>query len=199
MKRITLVGNAGGGKSTLARRLGRALSMPVFELDAAEWQPGWVRTPPEAVARQHAQWLDEPTWIIEGWGSDALMAARFETADTIVVVDHAFAVHVAWVLKRYVSAKLGRSDNWPPTGCSPRLAIVIRLLWFMWRVDRDVVPALLKTLQDEPFRSRVIHLRSPQQMHAWEQRVVRSHVVRGTGVGSADVAPDAATARRASS
>src|SRR4029077_16885614 len=41
MNRIMVVGNAGAGKSTFARRLGGKLALPVIHLDSHFWRPGW--------------------------------------------------------------------------------------------------------------------------------------------------------------
>ncbi|CAN5686044.1 hypothetical protein BH24CHL4_BH24CHL4_24990 [soil metagenome] len=43
MQRVTIVGSAGLGKSTLARRLGTLLDLPVAHLDTLYWQPGWAQ------------------------------------------------------------------------------------------------------------------------------------------------------------
>jgi len=45
--RISIIGNAGGGKSLFALRIGRALGIPVRVLDDVQWQPGWTRATPE--------------------------------------------------------------------------------------------------------------------------------------------------------
>ena len=42
MRRILIVGNSGGGKSTLAQKLGEKLTLPIVHLDVLFWKPGWV-------------------------------------------------------------------------------------------------------------------------------------------------------------
>jgi adenylate kinase family enzyme len=46
-KRILILGASGTGKSTLARRIGESLGLPVVHLDAINWNPGWVQTEAE--------------------------------------------------------------------------------------------------------------------------------------------------------
>jgi adenylate kinase family enzyme len=53
MRRIAIVGNAGGGKSTLARRLGVALAIPVYEIDLLQCKPGWVLASSEEIGQAH--------------------------------------------------------------------------------------------------------------------------------------------------
>jgi len=47
MRRILVIGIAGGGKSTLALKLGEVLGLPVIHLDAIFWKPGWESIPRE--------------------------------------------------------------------------------------------------------------------------------------------------------
>jgi hypothetical protein len=44
-RRILIYGPAAAGKSTVARRLGAALDIPVIHLDDLLWLPGWQRRP----------------------------------------------------------------------------------------------------------------------------------------------------------
>jgi adenylate kinase family enzyme len=45
MQRMAIVGNAGGGKSTLARPLGAKLDLPMYPMEPVQWLPGWVPAP----------------------------------------------------------------------------------------------------------------------------------------------------------
>lgn len=44
--KIHVTGNAGAGKTTIARKIGNELGLDVFGLDKIVWQAGWVKTPP---------------------------------------------------------------------------------------------------------------------------------------------------------
>lgn len=50
-RRIVVVGVSGNGKTTLSRRLGARLGVPVTELDALNHQPGWTEASDEAFRR----------------------------------------------------------------------------------------------------------------------------------------------------
>ena len=43
MQRIIIIGCGGAGKSTLARKLGEVLDLPVVHLDQLFWKPNWHR------------------------------------------------------------------------------------------------------------------------------------------------------------
>jgi adenylate kinase family enzyme len=57
-QRIAIIGNAGGGKSTLARRLAASHDLPLTEVDKLLWQPGWKITPEEEYDALHQPLID---------------------------------------------------------------------------------------------------------------------------------------------
>ena len=171
LHRIAIIGNAGGGKSVLARRLGRSLGLPVHSVDDVQWQPGWTRAPAGRVAERHAEWLASDKWIIDGWGDWDLIAERFAAAEAIVVVDFPLRVHYRWALQRQVEATLGLRRDWPPPGCAA-LPITRRLLEVMRFVHRELRPTLLTLAGDPRHRDRVVHLRSPSELRRWRESVL---------------------------
>ncbi len=45
MRRVAVIGNAAGGKSTLARALASVQGLPHHEVDAILWKPDWTAVP----------------------------------------------------------------------------------------------------------------------------------------------------------
>lgn len=86
-QRITLWGNSGSGKSTIAEFVGRELQLPVFHLDLIAWEPGWRFRDEAAFLEVQSGWLNQPRWMIEGVGNWAGLVARFHRADLIVQLD----------------------------------------------------------------------------------------------------------------
>ncbi len=93
---MAVIGNAGGGKTTLSRLLGEALELPVRHVDSIQYQSGWLRTP----AAECDSRLDEIAagnrWIIDGFGSNVVIERRLRAADTVVFVDFPLSVHYWW-------------------------------------------------------------------------------------------------------
>lgn len=106
MERIAVIGNARGGKSTLCRELSRTLSIPVYAIDQIQWRPGWTPAPSEEIKREHDRILAQEYWIIDGWGGFDLIEARFEAADTIILVDLPLAIHYAHDISESVSIRV---------------------------------------------------------------------------------------------
>ena len=113
MKRIAIIGNAGGGKSTLAVRLAHALGIPRYSLDHILWRPGWVPAPAEDYVHKHDALLREVAWIIDGFGTMASIEARVAVADTVVFVDMPPWRHYWWAVKRQTKSLFRRDPNAP--------------------------------------------------------------------------------------
>jgi adenylate kinase family enzyme len=64
MTGVAVIGNAGGGKSTMCRKLGQALDLAVYPVDQIQWKPGWVRTAAAEFKQRHEEWLARERWII---------------------------------------------------------------------------------------------------------------------------------------
>ena len=87
MKRVAIFGNAGGGKSTLARRLTAITGLPLHALDLVKYRVGGAEVPHPEYLQAHAEILSGERWIIDGFGCVASAWERFEAADTLVYVD----------------------------------------------------------------------------------------------------------------
>jgi adenylate kinase family enzyme len=86
MQRILLIGCSGGGKSTLARRLGEKLGLPVIHLDVLFWKPGWVESSYEEFRPRVEAAVAGERWIIDG-NFSRTFDIRMPRADTIVWID----------------------------------------------------------------------------------------------------------------
>ncbi len=86
VRRIAVLGGAGAGKSTLARRLGEALGLPVIHLDRLAYGPGWKRRDGRALAADLAPALEPDGWIVEGTYAEA-SALTLPQADLVLWLD----------------------------------------------------------------------------------------------------------------
>ncbi|MGM4982578.1 MULTISPECIES: flagellar protein FlaR [Rhizobium] len=162
MTRVMVIGNAGGGKSTMCEALSSAHALPHLAIDKIQWKPNWVEASQSEFAASHDAWLSQDRWLIDGYGSWESVQRRMNMADTIVFVDHPIWVHYWWAAKRQVkSLFLGRADG--PDGC-PMFPVTIRLFKMMWWLHREMRPKLLAAIEIHRGRARIIHIRSPKEL-----------------------------------
>ncbi len=95
-QRICVVGTSGSGKSTLARELARRLHMPLLELDAYHWQPGWKETD-RAITRTHIEAATQAgRWVTDG-NYSFLRDILWPRAQALVWLDYPLAL-IMWRL-----------------------------------------------------------------------------------------------------
>ena len=102
MERIIIIGCGGAGKSTLARKLGEVLDLPVVHLDKLFWKPGWVETSHEEFDALLAQELAKDHWIMDG-NFNRTMPERMKRCDTIIYLDFSRCACLMGVLKRIIT------------------------------------------------------------------------------------------------
>ncbi|MFD7310879.1 toxin [Promicromonospora sp. NPDC059942] len=115
MRRVSVVGAAGSGKSTFARRLAARLDVRHVELDALYWGPAWTPRPREDFVRDVERVLTDDAWVVDGNYSD-LRPAIWARADTVVWIDPPTPLVMAQVYRRTLSLAVSRAELWPGTG-----------------------------------------------------------------------------------
>jgi adenylate kinase family enzyme len=160
MERIVIIGNAGGGKTTLARALSDKLDLSLHLLDSVQWQPGWKLTPLDELENVLKGWMAEEKWIVEGFGPMELMPLRFKNADTIIYLDLPLSQHISWALKRQIQFAFKNRPELPPN--SPTLPMSWEIIKALFKIHYKLRPQLLKMLETEQAIKKVIWIRSKE-------------------------------------
>jgi adenylate kinase family enzyme len=156
MQRVLVVGSGGSGKSTLSKRLGSVLGLPVIHLDSLYWSPGWIEPDKVQWAETVRTVISQRAWILDGNYSGTL-AERIEACDTVVFLDVSRFVCLWRVLKRLAMHR-GKTRPDMPEGCLERFDIAFLLwIWNYRNRSRRKVVALLQTYRTT---KSVIHLRT---------------------------------------
>ena len=181
MRKIAVFGNAGAGKSRLARQLAEATGHPLYCLDKLQFRAGryWPeetdggKIPDDEYLKVHAGIIERNEWIIDGFGSAALTWQRFAAADTLVYIDLPLMTHYRWVTSRFVSGLIKNPPGWPEN--SPLWASTLQSYRNVWRCHRWLTPKYRQLVADAQSCKRVHHLRSAAQIAAFLQAVKREH------------------------
>ena len=95
-----------------------AINLPHIELDAINWQPGWVGLndvdPAEFVRRVQAAIAAE-TWVVDG-NYGAVRDAVWDRATDLVWLDYGREVIMPRVVRRSIGRAMDRRELWPGTG-----------------------------------------------------------------------------------
>ena len=173
MKKVAVFGNAGGGKSTLARRLAELTGLPLYPLDLIQFKPGGGKVPHEEYLRDHAELLRRDEWIIDGFGCLASSWERFAQSDTLIYVDLDLITHHWWVTKRLLKAVLVAPEGWPEN--SPIWRSTIDGYKVIWRYRRGLTPRFREFVAEAAQSKRVHHVRSSAEMRALLDAVRREY------------------------
>ena len=165
MKKVAVFGNAGGGKSTLARRLAELTHLPLYPLDMIQYRAGGGEVPHDEYLRAHAELLQRDAWIIDGFGSVKSAWERFASADTLVYIDQPLFTHFLWVTKRLLKGLVVTPEGWPEG--SPMLRSTINSYRVLWPCHRHLTPKYRALVSAARQHKRVHHLRSAAEMDAF--------------------------------
>lgn len=156
MRRVSIVGGPGAGKSTLARAIGDALGLPVVHLDLLYWNAGWEPTPADVFVLKVSDALAGDAWVCDG-NYGATLDLRLRRSDTVIVLGLPRALTV-W--RSFVRRGRARPDL--PATCPEKRfdRDALRFLLWGWRdYPRDKHPKILASIERNP-HLRVITLRS---------------------------------------
>lgn len=171
MKKVAVFGNAGGGKSTLARNLAELTRLPLHVIDLIQFTAGGGKVPHDAYLRKHADILRNEEWIIDGFGCVPSAWERFAVADTLVHVDLSLVTHHWFVTKRLIQGLLVNPKGWPDD--SPIWESTLSSYRVLWPCHRYLTPKYRQLVADLAASKRVHHLRSPREIRLFLDAVRR--------------------------
>ena len=165
--RVVIIGNSGGGKSTLARRMGDVWHSPHVEIDSLLWQPGWKLTPVEIYNAEHARLIAEENWIIDGLGRFDSIPERLARSTDILLVDMPLWIHFWLAAERQIRWASGAIEH-PPAG-APNMPPTESLFRTIWDVDQNWMPEIRRLIAaGEQQGKRVIRLGSVADLNNFE-------------------------------
>jgi len=142
--RIHITGNAGSGKTTLAKELGDILQLDVYGLDKIVWMSNWKKTPPDKRRQLEQELVDKSEWVIEGVSS----VVR-QSSDLIIFLDYPRHICLIRCIKRSWKY-LFTSRPELPNNC-PEIKIILQLLKIIWQYPKIAKPFIVKDLDGQNF------------------------------------------------
>jgi adenylate kinase family enzyme len=132
-QRIVVVGSAGSGKTTVARRAAAIIGGRHIELDALYHEPGWVPAESEVFrARVRAAIAGHPRWVTDGPYRSYVWDITWPAADEIVWLDLPVWQTYSRLVRRQLTRRMRNEVLWNGNRESLRAMLFSRdsLLWF---------------------------------------------------------------------
>ena len=170
MARILIIGNAGGGKSVLARKLAASRGLPYREIDAITWKPGWEAYSQPEYEAAHAKLIAEEDWVLDGLGWTESLPARFDRATEIILIDMPIWMHFWLAAERQFQWMQGKLEN--PVAGIAEMPTTRGMFQTLWETDRDMMPEI-RRLTDLAERSGkpVTRIASVEELQAFTDRL----------------------------
>ncbi len=155
-----IIGCGGAGKSTLARKLGGILELPLVHLDQAFWRPKWVERDKQEWEQIVTRLADQDRWILDG-NYGGTMEIRLQRADTVVFLDRSRWLCVYRVLLRLWQTR-GRTRPDMAEGCIERFSF--HFLHYVFFYNKTRRPGILRKLNQLSSKQTVFRLRTQREI-----------------------------------
>ena len=162
MRKVAVFGNAGGGKSTLARRLSELTRLPLYPINLIEYKAGGGKVPHDQYHKAHDKLILRDEWIIDGFGGRSAAWERFAMADTLIYVDLPLHVHYRFVTKRLIKGLFVNPEGWPEN--SPIWSSTIDSYRVIGLCHRHLTPQYRQLVATEALSKRTHHLTSLKEI-----------------------------------
>jgi adenylate kinase family enzyme len=113
VRRVSVVGNAGSGKTRLARRIADVIAVPHVELDAIHHLPGWKAIDPDTFLAEVDAITSMDGWVIDGnYRTVVVDGPVWQRADTVVWIDPPRRRVMRQVVTRTLRRITNRQELW---------------------------------------------------------------------------------------
>lgn len=159
MKKISVIGCPGAGKTTFSRELARITGLPLVHLDLIYFdQSHQYQTSKDSWLSRVSIEAKERLWIIDG-NYKSTFDIRLPKSDTIIYLDYPTYICIWRAIKRRIYFRKTAREDMPSTW-KERLGW--ELFMFILKFNRSIAPQIRQLLKSYPDK-KIIVLRSPRQ------------------------------------
>lgn len=184
IRRVSVVGSSGSGKTTFAAALAARLGIPHVELDAINWGPNWTPLDVETFRARVLEATAGDAWVCDG-NYSAVRPIVLERADTVVWLDLPVRICLARMLTRTRRLVRSGEELWAGNRESWRATFFGRDVLFWWLISqhgRKRRDYEARFAAREGSHLRVHRFRSSDEAAAWLTALTPDHPRRATTV-----------------
>ncbi|MBS1594394.1 MAG: adenylate kinase [Bacteroidetes bacterium] len=115
LRRVSVIGTSGSGKSTFARRLAAMMHAPHIELDQLYWGPEWTEPTDDVFFPKIETALSGDSWVIDG-NYTRTQPIKWARVQLVIWLDFPLWLTLYRVTTRALSRILTQRELWPGTG-----------------------------------------------------------------------------------
>ncbi|GIL18683.1 MAG: hypothetical protein BroJett040_24340 [Oligoflexia bacterium] len=158
LNKISVIGNACSGKTTLSRLLAEKYQLPLTHVDSIQFLPGMkLRDPQETIKILEAV-ANQDQWIIDGFGPLRIIEDRFRKSDLIIFIRIPLWKTYWWCAKRQVRGLFVRRPELPPGCFESTLPQTLKLIQTIWNVHFKMWPQLDRIFARDEYKDKVIYM-----------------------------------------
>ena len=135
VRRVSVIGSSGSGKTVFAARLAGRLGVRHIELDAINWGPNWTPLDEATFRARVSEATADDGWVCDG-NYSAVRPIVLARADTVVWLDLPLRTCLARMLRRSARRVRGREELWGGNHESWREVFVGRDALFWWLITQ---------------------------------------------------------------
>lgn len=172
VRRVSVIGTSGSGKTTFARALAGVLGVPHVELDAIVHQADWQELPDEAFGRRVEEITRADGWVTCGNYRRIVPPIVWPRADTVVWLDLPKRTVMRRITWRTIRRVVTREELWNGNR-EPLVALAPwnrdqSMVWWAWSTF-DERRAAYERAMDDPKWAEIefVRLRSPREARGW--------------------------------
>jgi adenylate kinase family enzyme len=168
VRRVSVLGVSGSGKTWLGRAIARRLGVRYVELDALHHGPGWTEATADELRAKVEPLVGEERWVIDGGYRRKLGDLVVARADTVVWLDVPVHVWLPRLVRRTFVRMLTREELWNGNREQLRFLFTERpnLFGWAWRSHRENRRELEAWVAAHP-NARLVRLRSRREVARW--------------------------------
>ena len=164
IKRISVIGGSGTGKTVLADNLSRELNLPVCHIDGIHHLANWKERDKNERDKIILDFIKKKRWVIDGTYHSTLYE-RIKNADLVIYLDYSSISQVKGVIQRYIKGH-GKEKKEIP-GCKERLTPKFLKFVILWRKKNR--PVVIKTLEKID-KEKLIIFKSRRELNKWYKK-----------------------------
>lgn len=170
-QRTAIIGNAAGGKTTLARQMSLWTGCPVTHVDSVQFQPGMKLRPYKDSIEILLEIQNNSEWIIDGYGPLDILEKRLAMADQIVFIDLPLWRHIFWFFKRQLRNFFSQRPELPENCSEANFEQTRKTLRTIRSSHKQMRPELIRILNRPDNKSKTLILRSPKDIKNFLSRI----------------------------